>query len=303
MQYIIGIDGGGTKTEALIYDFNGGEIKKVFSGLCNISVDFDLSIKNIEECIKNLISGFDYKSIKFIIIGLAGFIDEKVSLSIENHIKTLFGIECSIVMDADIALYSIKKNSEENTVLVIGGTGSIVAFEEEGIIQYVGGYGHMIGDEGSSYHLVIKAIRQFLNRRDLSEEISDFDRKIYELFGVDKYRNIIDRIYGVNKDVVAGYAIDFASLAYDGFEEARELFINEGKELAKLFLKAISNMTNKENLIVGLRGSFLNNAPYVKESFIDELNNYGIKYKLEKESTKSVKGCFYLALRNKVFER
>ncbi|MBZ9687077.1 hypothetical protein G9F72_012155 [Clostridium estertheticum] len=57
MQYILGVDGGGTKTEAIAYDLYGVEIARGYAGLGNIIIDKDIALNNIElsilECTKN----------------------------------------------------------------------------------------------------------------------------------------------------------------------------------------------------------------------------------------------------------
>lgn len=47
MKYMIGVDGGGTKTEAIVFDQDGKEIISGKSGFGNILIDFEEALVHI----------------------------------------------------------------------------------------------------------------------------------------------------------------------------------------------------------------------------------------------------------------
>ena len=182
MGNIIAIDGGGTKTLGVLYTKDGKELRRTIKGMCNISVDFDLSISNLINTIQDLICDFSTNDIEIIQIGLAGYINQEITQKIEKQLHEKFEIPCNVVLDADIALYSIKKTDLVDTVLIIGGTGSIIAYEYEDNIKYIGGYGHLLGDEGSAYHLVINSIKKLLLKLEENNIPNRFDKELLKIF-------------------------------------------------------------------------------------------------------------------------
>lgn len=53
MKYMIGIDGGGTKTEAIAFDKDGNELVRATSGFGNILIDFEEALVHIMERLIN----------------------------------------------------------------------------------------------------------------------------------------------------------------------------------------------------------------------------------------------------------
>lgn len=51
MDYIIGIDGGGTKTEAVAYSLDGQQLAASKSGYGNLLINYNMAITHIDECI------------------------------------------------------------------------------------------------------------------------------------------------------------------------------------------------------------------------------------------------------------
>ena len=72
MDYIIGIDGGGTKTEAVAYSLNGQELAASKSGYGNLLINYNTAITHIDECITACKAALADHTCKGISLGLAG---------------------------------------------------------------------------------------------------------------------------------------------------------------------------------------------------------------------------------------
>ncbi|WDC84743.1 BadF/BadG/BcrA/BcrD ATPase family protein [Caloramator sp. mosi_1] len=117
MQYIIGVDGGGTKTEAVAYSLNGDYIYKSVSGFGNVMVNEKEALNNIIKAIDGCIEGVyektkDSKCI-FICAGLAGVEAGNYSTIIKQKIEEYFKINTKVVNDAVIAHASLLKGRME----------------------------------------------------------------------------------------------------------------------------------------------------------------------------------------------
>ena len=72
-KFIIGIDGGGTKTLAALYDLAGNELARTLGGFSNFSIDDQTALKNIEHTIVQLVDKIPSKSFElWIELGIAG---------------------------------------------------------------------------------------------------------------------------------------------------------------------------------------------------------------------------------------
>ena len=87
-----------------------------------------------------------------------------------------------------------------------------------------------------------------------------------------------------------------ANLAFNGSNEAKELLEQEGKHLARQTISAYNQLKNKDNVVIGIRGGFIMNAPYVKETFVKELHESKIQCEIQLEQIEPIIGAYYLGL-------
>lgn len=69
MKYIIGIDSGGTKTEAIVYDLAGIQKKKVTTGFGNLLVDKGQGLTNIKMAIKEILMDYPAEDCQQLVLG------------------------------------------------------------------------------------------------------------------------------------------------------------------------------------------------------------------------------------------
>src|SRR3989339_456546 len=125
-KYIIGIDGGGTKTLGVLFDIDGHELKRVEFGFSNFSIDEDIAKANVEKTIEALEKDLENDRELFIQMGIAGYSKIKKSTQYVKSLEKKFNALVDLDSDAIIALYSVKQNKNVNVIMVIGGTGSVL---------------------------------------------------------------------------------------------------------------------------------------------------------------------------------
>ncbi|MEJ9181424.1 BadF/BadG/BcrA/BcrD ATPase family protein, partial [Bacillus thuringiensis] len=157
MKYMIGVDGGGTKTEAIAFDQNGNEVVRGTSRFGNVLIDFDQALLHIMEainqCQKNLIN----EHCVCICLGLAGISGANTN-ELTLRLKKKYGTKIEIFNDAMIAHAAALKGKDG--ILTIGGTGAICIGKKGEVYQYSGGWGHILGDEGSGYWIALQALKK-----------------------------------------------------------------------------------------------------------------------------------------------
>lgn len=194
MTYYLGIDGGGTKTKAVIIDHNENLLFENTSGPSSIdTVDSKTTYENIYKAILPFIKKHDKVKFKGVFIGLGGIVFDEDCDFVETLVSQLPQVdeETFIVARNDMynALYSAD-NFDQGMTLICG-TG-MVAFGKKGSQTHkASGWGYLEGELGSSYHLGREAIRHCIRAYDKRLKLTDFAKDIASEIHLEKATDII----------------------------------------------------------------------------------------------------------------
>ena len=294
MEYVIGVDGGGTKTESVAYDLYGNILGTSLTGFGNMVNDKEQAIENVILGIKELLDRFGKNGLKRLYLGLAGSEVGDNSKIIHDEIKVKFEIDSVVMNDGDLALKALLKG--EDGILVIAGTGS-TAFGVKGDKQArCGGWGQLLGDEGSAYKISIEAYKQMIFESDFGLELSKLSRNILNQLGIESVDDIVGIIYSSTKDEIA----NIASLVSDAAEEGNEVAINILKSEGIAIAKAAERIFNKlkfDKCSIGLVGSTIKKSIILREAFETYLNEIINIIEFVDVEESPAKGAYYLYLK------
>lgn len=204
MRYILGIDGGGTKTEVVVATETGDILCKAYSGPSNwTSTPRKVAKENIIEGIESALKQAPGINIDLITAGIAGVTSREWEL--KEFLESLsISREVIVTNDAHIALIGAILDMEG--VIVIAGTGSISYGRKDGREERTGGWGYLLGDEGSAYDVgrkgMIAALRAYDGRGRETLLLDMF----YEYLGRGELEALIRIIYDRAKDIISGFA-------------------------------------------------------------------------------------------------
>lgn len=258
------IDVGGTSSKVYIYNQDGKLIQTdKFASIHLNNVDKEEAIKILKDIV------LKYDDIACICIGYAGYgLSSKMKCDIEFICDQAFiQIPYILVNDIDLAFKTAFGN--DKGILVSSGTGSIAFSNLYYNYERRGGYGYLLGDEGSGYWIGKEIIRLYLHKKELGcfdKLYNKLDSEFTKLFNCD----IVSAVY-CGKDarsVISKVAL--LSKLSDEYVEIREILVLTGKKLAELV-----NDFDVEETNVCVNGSVFENE-VVKDSFINHLN---LKYK------------------------
>lgn len=272
----LGIDGGGSKTTAVMADSKG----KTLSTVCGDSINYySIGLDNAKRNMKNIIDKLMIKTnetrFKGAFIGMSALNGEATPEELDSFVSGIINSEkTGMNSDLFVALEALSAGGEGS--VVISGTGSMaIARNEQGKVSHAGGWGHILGDEGSGYSLALEAIRAGIRGFEGSLPATELTDAVKKHFKIGKMEDLIALFYDppMERKKIAAFAKALKLCAENGDKTALSILENGAEELAKTALSLIKSM-NKE-MPIGLWGGIFQNIPLFKSSFIAKLEKEG----------------------------
>lgn len=291
MKYVIGVDGGGTKTEASAYDSNGKAMITSIKGFANLLNNKEIALDNIVSAIREIIDRFGTNDLSGVYLGIAGSEVGENAKIISDKIKNELKIDSIVMNDSEIALKAMLKGNDG--ILTIAGTGSVAFGINNNITSKCGGWGNLLGDEGSGYSIAIDSIKRMIFEEEHSIPQSELTKKIMIKLGIKSVDEITDFVYSSTKDEIASLTPIVARLGEVGDKIAYEILINEGVELAK----TVENVYKKlkfESCSIALVGGVIREAKVVRKAFEDYLRENIVIENIVDEDISPTIGAYYI---------
>ena len=169
MKYIVGIDGGGTKTKLTVCTLAGEIVHSVVAGPSNIlSSGYETARQAIRDVMQMgmIDTGYGLENCMALCIGVAGAARTHVKEQLETIIREK-GYSNALVITHDAETALVGGTGGREGLLVIAGTGAICfGKNKEGVTHRVGGWGHIIGDEGSAYRIGVHILNAVMKAYD-----------------------------------------------------------------------------------------------------------------------------------------
>lgn len=247
VKYLLGIDGGGTKTEFLLCDLNGKEISRLLLGGSNpVNNGIDNTLAVLGAGLEQICGGFSFSEISAV-AGIAGSKSGEMQRLI-NEFLSRFGFAAfDCVSDIDLALETALKG-EEGTAVIMG-TGIVAYSRSDEKLHRTGGRGYMIDKGGSGFHFgsdALNAAFEFIDSRGGSETIFNLVEKRLGK----KLEDSVADIYGGGASYVASFTPVVFEAYNSGDPVATEIIDRNVYEAAKIINTAKKN-TNEKVVICG----------------------------------------------------
>jgi N-acetylglucosamine kinase-like BadF-type ATPase len=169
MRFVLGFDGGGTKTDCVLMDESGAILARSQAGPSNpLRVGFGAAITSIREAARQAIglAGLSREtSAGALCAGLAGAGPPESAEKIRALLAAEFpGSIVQVCTDIDLTLAAA---GDGPVIVLLAGTGSFaVGRNAAGETARAGGYGSQIGDEGSAYDIGRRAVLTTMHEND-----------------------------------------------------------------------------------------------------------------------------------------
>jgi N-acetylglucosamine kinase-like BadF-type ATPase len=284
---LLGVDGGGTSTVALLSREDGVPIGKGVAGPSNAkAVGNPAARQALEAAFRAAFAsaGIDVLPVAVACLGLAGFDrpDDKKLLG-EWAEAGHWAERLLFVNDGDLVVAA--GTLEGWGVGVIAGTGSIaVARAPDGRKARAGGWGHLIGDEGSAYGTVLAALRKVARRADGREppalQPDPLTARLCAALGVSCPEQIVSTLYAPEFDRSKIAALAPAVLAAAELDPAvaDDLLRPAGSELALMAIAAAGALGWRSGPVpLAMAGGFLLSSKIIRQSLEDDLRIHGFE--------------------------
>lgn len=237
-RMMIGIDGGGTKTEFVLFSENGRILNRIALGGCNPNT---VGIENAMDILKLGIDTFlkIEGKVSGIFVGAAGLDSGNNTLKIKAMLKEKYP-NVKIQCENDIFnVIACGKNLEKCTAAICG-TGMIVYANQNGKLRRFGGRGYLLDEGGSGYDIGRDAICAALDEREGLGKHSILTDLVEEKLGNTVWESIQD-IYSKNQPYIASFAPCVFKAYENGDDIAKQILERNAKRLALLINFAVNN--------------------------------------------------------------
>lgn len=270
-MYILALDGGGTKTLARIYDFQGNILKEAVGPSSNIvATSFESVASELRSFFENNFSEFDREKI-FLSGGMAGAGREHDKAKYRELFSELGYKNSLISTDAHTAL--VGGHNQKKGALLICGTGSIALYlDEKGEVR-VGGWGHILGDEGSGYYFGLEALKVAMKVADGRLPHSEIKDKVFKHFNITSHNELIPLVYGkLGKKEIA----ELARIVLTTEDEIAAGIVSHGARDVYEMLLALKKNSGQKSIDICFTGGIIENDTPMRRELIKKFANSGI---------------------------
>lgn len=309
-EYVLGVDGGATKTDVQIADLNGNKLAETRSGSSNyISVGVERAVENLNKAIFSTIKKIGNSKKVVFKSSCFGFAGNNSPSDLKNFKKIVFNNKLKpflipertiICNDTRIGLDA--GSSCKNRIILIAGTGSnCFGINENGEEAKANGWDYILADEGSGYQISIKALRAFMRAYDGRGKKTMLSETILEDLNISGAEELIKWTYGslFSKDRFAAIAKTVCRTAKMGDKTSMKILEEEANE-AVISVSAVADklgIRDKEFDLVFV-GNVFKCRKYFKDVLIGELEKRFGKINFCPLLNNPVEGAVKLAIEN-----
>jgi len=253
----LAVDGGGSKTQAVMVDTRGVVCGRGCAGSSNFrAVGVEQALVHLRAAIEEALAhGGARREVASAWFGLAG-VHGPEDANLLGPQALSFARAVSVTNDAELVLAGLGVG---HGVALIAGTGSIaLGRDASGRITQVGGWGHLLGDEGSAYDIGRRALQAAARATDGRGPSTTLVELVLKHWGVTSPRKVIDHIYLTQEKAhIAALAPGALEIARNGDDVAGAIRRQACAELALAAVAAIDTLHTGEAIPLALGGGLL----------------------------------------------
>ncbi len=279
---MLGIDGGATSTLAILAEASGLELGRGIGGPSNIqAVGEEQALRALEAAVA---AAFETASlprsrVEATVMGLAG-IDLNEGVELIRRWADDTGLSHKLSVANDATLLFAAGTPEGWGLAIVAGTGSIAfTLDREGRDSRAGGWGYLMGDEGSAFRMGLLGLRAACRAADRIGPPTKLLPALLDRLGSTDARDFIPAVYrgAWDKAAIASLAPIVLELSAEGDEAACTIFESETYELARTAAGAVINGgLPREGVPVALTGGLVLRNESFRDRFLANMRTCGV---------------------------
>jgi N-acetylmuramic acid 6-phosphate etherase len=256
---ILGVEGGGTKTEWALLDETGLELRVGALPAANLRLIGDGDLLELLRVLPT-----EATHVGAFLAGCADAADRK---RLEGLVQRVWPAAV-VAVGGDRESGFATAFGDGDGIAVIAGTGSAVTGRCRGRIEKGGGWGHLLGDTGSGYQLAMTALRLVLSNWDLNRTSDLLSQGILRMLALNRLEDLVAWAANADKMSVAKLTPVVFQAAKEGHAEMLAAIQNGAHVLAET-TRAVAGRLECDVPEVRLLGGLFEHHREYAEFFMD----------------------------------
>jgi len=247
-EFALGIEGGGTRTTALLANHSGEIIQRREFGPLNLKLSSNALILGR---LRRIRSSIDDQPTA-IALCLAGCRTETDRDRLRSLARNIWPRAQRVFIGSDLdSGFAAAFGMNGTGILVISGTGSCVCGRAGTRTACAGGWGHLLGDHGSGYWIALTGLRMTIRSYDRNGKIDSRLRKTLGRLCLNSPEQLVDWVTSASKDEIAALA--------DIFLHRNKALLLQAASFLAMDCVAVAQQLRLDSPVVALAGGVLRN--------------------------------------------
>lgn len=265
-QLAVVLDGGGTKTKCNVLRIEDRlpEVvaMAVGDGSNPAAIGVDRAVEVVATVVRNAVAGADGAGLTVdrAVFALAGTLGNQLRQAMEQRLADLALSRISRVFP-DIWPIVIAGSPRGVGAAIVAGTGSATAaLDDTNRLAVTGGWGYLLGDEGSGFALGRDAIRHTLQQLEFGRELTPLVQAVLSNLHATSIADVKAAIYGREnpRQGMAALAPLVVQMADDGIAIANTLVAEAAASLSDQLQRSVSRLNlSGKSLSIAVSGGLL----------------------------------------------
>ncbi len=269
-MYVIGVDGGGTKTESMVADMKGKIIATGVAGPSNPrNVGIEKTVLNITEAVKKSFSRIESKDIFSIFVGIPGFAEEygekeeEIREKLAKRVKDFSVNEENINIGSDQEVAFRSGTDKKEGAVVISGTGSVTRGWRGKKDVKTSGWGWLV-DGGGAFQVGQKGLKKTVEALDGRIKKSILTDLLLQKFNAQNINDLNKIIYQENPiEKIAPFSLVVSEAAERGDEVAKNILFESSNYLVEATKNTINQLQFKAKFPLVLVGGMFKSGIFL----------------------------------------
>lgn len=296
---MLGIDAGGTKTVCYLANATGEVVGEGRRGGANLQAHGELELEKVLHAVIEEAIGDRAILPAAVCLGVAG-VDRPDDDHIVRAIMRRLGYRSRLLVVNDAFIALVAGVSDEPGVVLIAGTGSIAyGVNEAGYAARAGGWGYVLGDEGSGYWIGREALIAAVRETDGRGPRTGLTPLLLEHFGLSHANGLVREIYdkGLHRQAIAALGPVVERARHEGDVVAAEILRGASVELTRASATVIERLEMRgKTFQMVLSGSMFRLIPWLAEDVTRRLGEVAPRTTVRRLEVEPAVGAVHLAL-------